>query len=137
MNIYCAGPIKGDTSYQLFYKKIIAKVAQLKFNALSEFNIEFEQKIKLSDKEIYERDVAWLRSSKAMIAEVSGPSLGVGFEISYALFELKIPVLALYNDDVKKVSAMISGCSSPLLSVYSYKNEPELYEHISEFLTKI
>ncbi len=137
MNIYCAGPIKGDTSYQLFYKKIIAEVTKLKFNALSEFNIEFEQKTKLSDKEIYERDVAWLRSSKAMIAEVSGPSLGVGFEISFALFELKIPVLALYNSEVKKVSAMISGCSSPLINIYPYKNESELYEHINKFLTKI
>ncbi|MBZ0199967.1 MAG: nucleoside 2-deoxyribosyltransferase [Ignavibacteriaceae bacterium] len=136
MNIYCAGPIKGDKTYQQFYKKIIAQVSKHNFTAFSEFNILFEQKIKLNNKKIYERDIAWLRSSKAMIAEVSGPSLGVGFEISYALFELKIPVLALYNREVKKVSAMIAGCSSPLLTIYSYKDDDELREHINNFVIK-
>ena len=69
-----------------------------------------------------------------MIAEISGPSLGVGFEISYALYEREIPVLALYNADVDNVSAMIRGCDSELIYVRKYNNSEELADIIKSFL---
>ncbi|NCS87264.1 MAG: hypothetical protein GW789_00780 [Ignavibacteria bacterium] len=137
MNIYCAGAIKGDISYQQYYKIIIEEVAKRNINALSELNIKLQLKTKLNDKEIYERDIQWLNNSKAMIAEVSGASLGVGFEIGYALFHLNIPVLALYHKNVDKVSAMITGCSSTLLDIFQYAETDELKEYINNFILKI
>lgn len=136
MNIYCAGAIKGDTGYREFYKFIIDEVSKLNITALSELNLLIENKAKLTDKEICLRDIEWLTSSSGMIAEVSGASLGVGFEISYALFQLKIPVLAVHHTDAK-VSAMITGCTSSLLNLYSYNNEAELKNFINEFINKI
>ncbi len=134
MNIYCAGPIKGDVSYQKYYDEIIAHINSLGLTALSELNKEFSGKKSLTAKEIFNRDISWLKISDLIIAEVSGPSLGVGFEIAFGLYQLKIPVLALYNKKVKKVSAMITGCNSKLLTVIGYTNTSDLKNSISTFI---
>lgn len=130
--IYCAGPISGDTTYQENYKKIIELVKNNGFHPL--YEPELKPNYVLTDKEIYRRDINWLTDSVGMIAEVSGPSLGVGFEIAYALYELKKPVLALYHESVPRLSAMIKGCDSPLLSVQKYKDEFELEKFIKIYL---
>ncbi len=134
MNIYCAGPIKGDISFQKFYTEIIAHINSLGLTALSELNKEFSGKKSLTAEEIFKRDTSWLKKSDLIIAEVSGPSLGVGFEIAFGLYQLKIPVLALYNKKVKKVSAMITGCNSKLLTVIGYTNTSDLKNTISTFI---
>jgi 2'-deoxynucleoside 5'-phosphate N-hydrolase len=134
MIIYCAGPIEGDTTFQENYKEIIQIVETLGHTALAEFSSKLPTLILLSESQIYTRDIKWIDGSKLMIAEVSGPSLGVGFEISYALFERKIPVLAVYNDKVKNVSAMITGCNNPKLSVKKYYNADDLTRIIRNFI---
>jgi hypothetical protein len=134
MIIYCAGPIKGDTTFQENYEEIIQIVETLGHTALAEFSSKLPTMILLSDSQIYTRDIKWIDGSKLMIAEVSGPSLGVGFEISYALFERKIPVLAVYNDKVTKISAMITGCNNPNLSVKKYYNADDLTRIIRNFI---
>jgi nucleoside 2-deoxyribosyltransferase len=130
--IYCAGPISGDLTYQENYKKIIEIVKNNGFHPLYESDLK--PNYVLTDQEIYRRDIKWLSDSIGVIAEVSGPSLGVGFEIAYALFELKKPVLALYHENVVRLSSMIKGCDSPLLSVQKYKDEFELEKFIKIYL---
>ncbi len=97
MIIYCAGPIKGDTTFQEFYKEIIKIVEALGHTALSEFSSKLMSTIPLNERQIYSRDLKWLDGSNLMIAEVSGASTGVGFEIAYGLFVKKLPVLAVYK----------------------------------------
>ncbi|MBM4176666.1 MAG: nucleoside 2-deoxyribosyltransferase [Ignavibacteria bacterium] len=133
--IYCAGPISGDVTFQKSYRRIIEIVNENGFNALHEPDLIPNPT--LNDKEIYERDINWLEESDAVIAEVSGPSLGVGFEIAYALFTLKKSVMALYSDQAKRISAMIKGCEHKLLSVSSYRNEGELESLVKNYLTKL
>lgn len=137
MIIYCAGPIRGDAKYQDFYLEIIKAVESMGHSALAELNGKYNSSIPLTDKQLYTRDMKWIDGSAVMIAEISGPSLGVGFEISYALFQRKIPVLALYNAEVERVSAMISGCVDNNLTIKSYKDKLELLKEISSFLQKI
>ena len=61
------------------------------------------------DTSIYDRDIKWLKSADAVIAEVSTPSLGVGYELGIAQ-KLKKPVLCLYKPSYNKyLSAMIKG----------------------------
>lgn len=130
--IYCAGPISGDTTYAENYKKIIELVKSFGCTPLHEPDLK--PNYKLTDEEIYRRDINWIDDSIGVIAEVSGPSLGVGFEIAYSLFVLKKPVLALYHESVPRLSAMIKGCDSPLLSVQKYKNEVDLEKFIRIYL---
>jgi hypothetical protein len=136
MIIYCAGPIRGDATYQQFYKKIIDFVESLGHTVLTEFSGKFGSTVPLTDKQTYKRDLKWVDGSKIMIAEVSGPSLGVGFEISYAIFQRKLPVLAIYSADVQNISAMISGCDSPLLTIEKYRDEEEMKRIIKVYINK-
>lgn len=134
MIVYCAGAIKGDSSYRESYQEVINIVKQEGHTALSEVNPDFQSNFPLNIKQVFQRDIKWIEKSNLMIAEISGPSLGVGFEISYGLYVREIPVLALYDAEVEKVSAMITGCDSELLYVKSYTNSQELGEIIKSFL---
>ncbi|WP_340820119.1 nucleoside 2-deoxyribosyltransferase [Methanolobus sp. WCC4] len=61
----------------------------------------------LSEQEIYARDMEFLEKSDCVIAEVSTPSIGVGYEVCSALHR-KMPVLCLHTPEAN-VSAMILG----------------------------
>ncbi|MCU0342998.1 MAG: nucleoside 2-deoxyribosyltransferase [Ignavibacterium sp.] len=134
MIIYCAGPIKGNTTYQDNYSEIVRIVESMGHTALSEKSSKFSSTILLSDKQIYTRDVKWIDGSKIMIAEVSGPSIGVGFEISYALFVKKMPVLAVFHNEAGQISSMITGCTNPLLEIKKYSNVDDLTSIVKKFI---
>jgi len=82
--------------------------------------------------EVYQRDVAWLQACDVVIAEVSTPSHGVGYEIAYAL-GMEKPVLCLYAQDVA-VSKMITGNDSPGIVVQSYGDQKQALEIVNDFL---
>ena len=137
MIIYCAGPIKGDTTFQKFYLEIIDFVESEGHTPLAGISADLTSTIPLTDKQIYKRDIKWIDGSKIMIAEISAPSLGVGFEIAYAVYQKKMPVLALVNNTVKNVSAMITGCDSNLLTVAKFSNPEDLKEIIRLYIKEI
>lgn len=134
MIIYCAGPIRGDVTYQKFFTKIIDYIESEGHTVLAEFSGKFSSTIPLTDKQTYKRDLKWIDGSKLMIAEISGPSLGVGFEISYAIFQRKLPVLALCNSEVQNISSMITGCDSPLLTIQKYRDEDDMKRIVRKFI---
>ena len=136
MIIYCAGPIRGDATHQESYKIMIDFVESLGNTILTEFSDKFSSTIPLTNKQIYKRDLKWIDGSKIMIAEVSGPSLGVGFEIAYAIFQRKLPVLAIHNSEIQNISAMIVGCDSPLLTIEKYSDEEEMKRIIKDYIGK-
>lgn len=88
-----------------------------------------------SDSDIYARDLRWIRESDVLIAEVSQPSIGVGYEIAYAEAMGK-PVLALYCLDAdKSISAMISG--NPQIATLEYECLDHLWALLQEELSAI
>lgn len=91
----------------------------------------------IGDDYIYTRDMHWLEKADALVAEVSAPSLGVGYEISCALHARRIPVLCLVHRDVKSLSAMISGNSEPGLSLERYRTRDEMQKRILAFLANV
>lgn len=83
--------------------------------------------------EIYEKDITWVREADGIIAEVTNPSLGVGYEIAKAE-EWGKPVLALYREQPgRRLSAMIDG--SPGVKVQNYSELPQVEAAISDFIT--
>jgi hypothetical protein len=82
--------------------------------------------------EVYRRDIAWIEGCDAMIAEVSTPSHGVGYELAFAL-NLKKPVLACYRLGAN-VSKMITGNSEGSLRILEYPETELLLIGIDEFL---
>ena len=77
------------------------------------------------------RDMDWLKSADLVIAEVTTPSLGVGYELGIAE-KLNIPVLCLYRKTTgKRLSAMISGNQKFKCQAYQTLDEAQI--HINNF----
>jgi nucleoside 2-deoxyribosyltransferase len=88
-----------------------------------------------SDQRIYERDMDWLTEADLVVAEVSTPSLGVGYELGRAA-SLGKPSLCLYREqEGRRLSAMISG--NPHLVVVHYQTVAEALSHIHSFLHRL
>lgn len=79
---------------------------------------------------VYARDIAWVDAADALVAEVTTPSHGVGYEIAYAVCSGK-SVLCLARDGVE-VSKMITG--NPNLKFERYASSEEALRKIGEFL---
>lgn len=135
MKIYFSASISGGRKYLAIYKKIVAYLKQNNHVVLTDHIIVdniFEFENKWSPTEIFERDIRFLNECDVMIAEVSNPSLGVGYEICYAL-EHQISTLCVYQPDIF-VSRMIVGNTSPHLTMFAYPDEASLLQAISKFI---
>lgn len=135
MKIYFAGSIRGGRNDVELYMKII-NFLKTKGDVLTEHigdpNLLESGEKELKDKEIHDRDLSWLNESDIVIAEVTNPSLGVGYEIGIAVKENK-KILCLYRPkEGKQLSAMISGCNK--LIVKKYQTIEEAEQIINEFI---
>ncbi len=120
MNIYFACSITGGREYERIYQDLTAALLANGHEVPTAHLAQpsaMDSEAQLSPREVYERDVAWIQNADAMIAEVSVPSHGVGYEIAFALNAGK-PVLCLCQNG-RKLSKMISGNTYPKLSVKS------------------
>lgn len=135
MIIYCTGAKRGNESFIKLYKDLISLVENLGITVLAELSNKFISTIPLTDNQIYKRNLKWIDGSKIVIAEVSGPCLEVGFEIAYAIYDCKTPVLAIHTPD-SAVPRMLSGCDSPLLTIHVYRDTNELKSIIENFISK-
>ncbi|KKP92556.1 MAG: Deoxyribonucleoside 5'-monophosphate N-glycosidase [candidate division WS6 bacterium GW2011_GWC1_36_11] len=114
MNIYFAGSIRGGREDVKIYQEIVAFL-KTKGTVLTEhITLESIHDMGEDDKTeefIYKRDIDWLEQSDIVVAEVTQPSLGVGYELAYAESK-KIPVICLFRENSgNHLSAMIKGDS--------------------------
>ena len=74
----------------------------------------------LSPEEIYKRDVNWINECDIVLAEVTVPSLGVGYELAYAESKNK-KVICMYEKG-KNISKMITGNKNFIRNtIYEYR----------------
>ena len=137
MKIYFACSIRGGRDDAETYAEL-ATYIKSKATLLTEIFADGKltsQGMNKPSKDIWATDIAWVKESTAIIAEVTNPSLGVGYEIAKAE-EWNKPVLALFRDDgTRKLSAMIDG-SDKTKTVY-YSTLPEAYKAIDDFLESL
>ena len=112
MKIYFAGAIRGGRNDAQLYENLIAYLSE-KGQVLTEHvgntDLCWEGETSSKDAEIYNRDIKWLQSADIVVAEVTTPSLGVGYELGIAE-KLNIPVLCLHRPgNGNRLSAMVSG----------------------------
>ncbi|HYI11179.1 MAG TPA: nucleoside 2-deoxyribosyltransferase [Thermoanaerobaculia bacterium] len=89
----------------------------------------------LSRREIFERDLSWLDASDLLVAEVSVPSHGVGYEIAYARHRRRIPVIALFRPaHTPRCSAMIAG--DPEVELLEYEDLASLLPRLLESIQR-
>lgn len=135
MKIYFAGSIRGGRRNRGLYLQIInhlRKYGQVLTEHIGSQKLTNFGEKKIKDKQIYNRDLSWLKKSDVMIAEVSIPSLGIGYELAKAE-EWNKKILCLYKTRKnRRLSAMISGNSGFI--VKKYKTFPEALKNIDKFL---
>lgn len=92
--------------------------------------------------EILRRDLAWIAEAAAdggaLVAEVSVPSTGVGYEIAVARHVHRIPVICLYRPGYSsRCTAMVSGDPEIRLIEYTNAAEDEMLERLAKALEQI
>jgi 2'-deoxynucleoside 5'-phosphate N-hydrolase len=115
--IYFSGAITGGRGDVPLYRRIVEKLEAEGHRvfagvvAASDVTTSGEA---LDSESIFERDLKWIAdvaaSSGILVAEVSQPSTGVGYEIAAARYRFGIPVICLYRPAyTKRCTAMVSG----------------------------
>jgi hypothetical protein len=134
MKVYFAGSIRGGRQDAALYGRIIEllkKHADVLTEHVGDTDLDSAERT-LSDQAIYQRDMTWLEEADALVAEVTVPSHGVGYEIARAEALAK-PTLCLYRPQRgRPVSALIAG--NPKLQCEPYQRLEELNAIVASFL---
>lgn len=133
VRIYFAGSIRGGREDASLYQRLVATLWQ-HGQVLTEHVAGTEAAGEpLSDREIHDRDLSWLRSADVVVAEATVSSLGVGYEIAHAV-ALRKPVLVLFRPSARpaaRLSAMVAG--APGVKVLEYADPDELEGPLEDF----
>lgn len=135
LKVYFAGSIRGGRADADLYGRLIKFMqSKCKCAVLTEhvgLDSVAEHEAPLTEKEIYDRDMDWLRESDCVVAEVTQPSLGVGYELAMAE-TLKKPTLCLFRGKPGGLSAMLTGCS--YFKIENVETEEAEQKAIQDFL---
>ena len=133
MIIYLACTVRGDRGGVLAGRAICERLqhhghAVLTTHLLAD-NVEAAES-KLSEHDVFRRDLEWLTKCDALVAEASGSSYGVGFEVGYVLGRAHASgqrVVLLYDAARRdKVSRLITGNPHPACTTFGYGSIEEL-----------
>lgn len=136
--IYFSGSISAGREDLPSYQRIVAALERAGHRVLagtvtsSAVGAEGESR---PAREIWERDMAWLAEAAAergvLVAEVSRPSLGVGYEIAAARYRFAMPVICLYRPAfTSRCSGMIAGDPGVLLIEYTDEAAAEMVDRL-------
>lgn len=125
LKIYFAGAIRGGRDDAELYATLIQRLK--KYGRILTEHVGSDTLLQeehfLSEEEIFIRDMQWMAEADLVIAEVTTPSLGVGYELAVAE-KLKIPTFCLFRErNGFTLSAMIKG--NPFFDVINYTNRDE------------
>lgn len=137
MKLFFAASIRGGGSYGPWYREILEFLT-----AFGEVVSEHHDKdaaiiaaAETGDEAIFSRDTGWIGQADLLVAEVSQPSIGVGYEIGFAESR-GIPVFALYHlGSPHPLSAMIAG--NRAITTICYETPDELRILLQERLSRL
>jgi hypothetical protein len=95
----------------------------------------------LTERDVFERDIRWLDAADLLVAEASGSSYGVGFEVGYVLGRAERTgqrVLLVYDAARRPVvSRLISGNAHAACTTYPYRDAADLRRFVETFLAPV
>ena len=128
LRIYFSGSIRGGRADAQLYHDMIEYLKSFG-KVLTEHigRLDLVDEREMPPCQIHDRDMTWLKSSDVIIAEVTTPSRGVGYELGRAV-EMGKPILCLYRQtDDKRLSGMISGSPGILSIVYADLEDAKIW----------
>ena len=139
--IYFVCAVAGGRDHAFVYQDIVdiikAQDVEVLGEALANPELEPVSVINpsLTPRYVWKRDTGWVHQINGLIAEVTQPSLGVGYIIAMAE-SLKIPVLALfYKKSDRGFSPMIKG--NPNIKSFEYNDLASAEHAIGTFLDNL
>ncbi|XP_012679794.1 2'-deoxynucleoside 5'-phosphate N-hydrolase 1 [Clupea harengus] len=149
MHIYFCGSIRGGRDDVALYQKIVKKCQQygtvltehVSHGELTEkgedASLEGDKAIHDRDKAIHDRDMKWLEMSDVIVAEVTQPSLGVGYELGRAV-DMRKKIFCLFRPSSGRVlSAMIRGAEDGSQFHVRDYSEEEVERILEEFFSSL
>lgn len=137
MQIYFCGSIRGGRDDAALYREIIGLLedhGEVLSEHVGDAAVEDEGEAEMTESAIHDRDLDWLRQADVVVAEVTTPSLGVGYELAKAA-EWGMPILGLFRPSGDHaLSAMVRGSED--IMVHEYEDIDELGPVIDRFLTR-
>lgn len=93
----------------------------------------------ITSREVFDRDLRWIEevaeAGGVLVAEVSTPSTGVGYEIATARYRFNIPVICLYRPGrTTRCTAMVAGDEAIRLLEYADDSVDDLLARLSRTL---
>ncbi|KAM4599823.1 5-hydroxymethyl-dUMP N-hydrolase [Fundulus diaphanus] len=142
MNIYFCGSIRGGRSDQQLYLRIVRELQRYgsvltEHVGSAELSDTGEEGPAGADKAIHDRDLEWLQQADVVVAEVTQPSLGVGYELGRAV-DMKKKMLCLFRPSSgRTLSAMIRGAADGERFLVRDYCEDELESLLEEFFSSL
>lgn len=138
MNIYFAGAISGGRADVAHYREIVKALESDGYRVLAgavaadHVGPGGEE---LTSRDIFDRDLGWLAEADLLVAEVSMPSTGVGYEIATMRYRHEKPVIALYRPAyTSRCTAMVAGDGE--IELIEYDALPDLLVRLREAIPK-
>ena len=133
MKIYFSGSIRGGRDDAQLYKQIIELLKE--YGEVLTEHIGDESITSagsgIDTNHIFEQDTDWIREADVVVAEVTTPSLGVGYEIGLA-DSLEKRILCLYREkEDQNLSAMILGNRN--LSIAQYESIEDIANYLIDY----
>ena len=133
MTIYLACTVRGDRGGVLAGRAICERLHRHGHHVLTTHLLRDDVEAaesQLTEREIFERDMDWLSRCDVLVAEASGSSYGVGFEVGYVLgraAHTRQRVVLLYDSARRHaVSRLITGNSAAACTTFGYASIDEL-----------
>jgi hypothetical protein len=133
MRIYLACTVRGDRGGVLAGRAICERLQRHGHEVLTTHLLRDDVETaesQLTERDVFERDLDWLSRCDVLVAEASGSSYGVGFEVGYVLgraLQTGQRVVLLYNTERRHaVSRLITGNSDAACTTLGYSSIDEL-----------
>jgi 2'-deoxynucleoside 5'-phosphate N-hydrolase len=143
VHIYLACTVRGDRGALRITRVLADLLEQLGHTVLTRHLLLDDvetQEGQLSERTVFERDLRWLEAADVLIAEASGSSYGVGFEVGYVIgraAQTNQRVLLLYDAERRPfVSRLIAGNTHPACTTYPYRGTDDLVRFVQVFLAE-
>jgi nucleoside 2-deoxyribosyltransferase len=139
LRIYLACTVRGDRGGVLAGRAICDRLVRHGHEVLTthllDDNVDAAE-AKLTEADVYRRDLDWLTRCDVLVAEASGSSYGVGFEVGYVLGRARTSGqrVVLVYDRARRgaVSRLITGNCDAACETFGYESIDQLIDFIDD-----
>ena len=139
MRIYLACTVRGSRDGVAAARAMCSRLRHHGHDVLTSHLLEDDVETaegRLTPEAVFRRDLEWLSGCDVLVAEASGSTFGVGFEVGYVLArsaETGQQVIQLYDRGrAGAVSRLITGNSHPACTTLAYGSVDELLALIDQ-----